>query len=317
MAKCKCSSKKRIVSNVVQSMNSNCGRCRDVCVNPIYGDPKTLGLMAPVIYDEIGINLCATFPLGTDIPTTYPSARNASARVIDLGYSYGAGNVQVSPIPRRVNCYSVTLSNMSVGFAVDLYDDNCNRLVTLFPRATYLPAAGEPTYDEDTNPTSVELEIFAPYGVAFDTTTTPGTPTEIINTTGFAAANNSVKQGINLYARARVLDLDTQASTVTVGVTLILQSLYFAEYRVPSLGKVDVPKGSILPPEESDCMAFVEGDLLELAIKPLSLGFPMHEENKKEECCDNRCGCPVCGETNKCSEENITGQFEDEDIMEP
>ena len=60
MARCKCRNAARIVSDVVQNICQtnncmsgamNCG-CTDVCVNPSIGTPDTLGLFAPVIYDE-------------------------------------------------------------------------------------------------------------------------------------------------------------------------------------------------------------------------------------------------------------------------
>ena len=80
MAKCKCSNRTRISSNMVQKMVSG---CMDVCANPICGDPEKLSLMAPLIYDEIGINLCATFDLGVDIAETYPTVTGASIKAID------------------------------------------------------------------------------------------------------------------------------------------------------------------------------------------------------------------------------------------
>ena len=66
MAKCKCSKcgSTRIVSNIVQNMPNG---CFDVCTNPICGSPDELSILAPLIYDEIGINLCTTFAVGTDI----------------------------------------------------------------------------------------------------------------------------------------------------------------------------------------------------------------------------------------------------------
>ena len=66
MAKCKCKNRARIVSDAVRSIN-NSDRCRDVCANPICGDPNVLGAFAPVIYDSIGINLCTTFDLEENI----------------------------------------------------------------------------------------------------------------------------------------------------------------------------------------------------------------------------------------------------------
>ena len=95
MAKCKCSKcgSTRIVSNIVQNMPNG---CFDVCTNPICGSPDELSILAPLIYDEIGINLCTTFAVGTDISTTYPTATNASVSVIDITYTYGDENVEIT-----------------------------------------------------------------------------------------------------------------------------------------------------------------------------------------------------------------------------
>ncbi|MCM1089923.1 MAG: hypothetical protein NC092_12255 [Butyrivibrio sp.] len=295
MAKCKsgkCGCKARVVSNVVQNMQGN--SCIDVCANPICESPKVLSLMAPLIYDEIGINLCTSFALGTDISTTYPTATSATARVLNTSYTYGDGNVVIETITGRPNCYVVTLSNLSVEFAVNLYDENCRLLTTLYPTAVYLPpATTDATYDEDTNPTSVELEIFAPYGISYEAGAAGAAPTPNINYVGFLGSNNYIRQGLNLYAMAKVLGLDTDDDTITVGLTLVLQSLYFAGYNVESAGKINTPKGSLIPPDNSSCLRFVAGDLLNLAIKPLELGPPLCEEQYKESCtvpCTSWCG---------------------------
>ncbi|MCM1251652.1 MAG: hypothetical protein NC321_02435 [Clostridium sp.] len=298
MAKCKsgkCGCKARIVSDVVQNMQGS--NCIDVCTNPICEPPKVLSLMAPLIYDEIGINLCTSFALGADISTTYPTAVSATARVLNISYTYGDGDVVIEAITGRPNCYVVTLSNLSVEFAVNLYDENCRLVTTLYPTAVYLPPeTTAATYDEDTNPTSVELEIFAPYGISYDAGTAPAAPTPNINYVGFLDSNNYIRQGLNLYAMAKVLGFDTDDDTITVGLTLVLQSLYFAGYRVESAGKINTPKGSLITPDNSSCLRFVAGDLLDLAIKPLELGPPLCEEQYKESCvvpCNSRCGMEV------------------------
>ncbi len=294
MAKCKsgrCGCKARIVSNVIQNMQGN-GTCIDVCTNPIRETPKVLSIMAPLIYDEIGINLCTTFPVGADLSTAYPTAVSATARVLNVSYTYGDGNVMIETITGRPNCFVVTLSNLSVQFAVNLYDANGRLLGTVYPETTYLPPEiTDATYDEDTNPTSVELEIFAPYGISYDTA--GDTPAPNIHYVGFSLENNYVRQGLNLYAMAKVLGLGTDDNAITVGLTLVLQSLYFAGYRVESIGKINTPKGSLIAPDNSSCLRFVAGDLLDLAIKPLELGPPLCEEMYKEECkmpCTLQCG---------------------------
>lgn len=306
MAKCKCGNRPRIVSNVVQSMNCNKGGCMDVCTNPICGDPNLLGLFAPLIYDEIGINLCTTFDLPGAIATEYPTVTNATARVINATYTYGEGNVQIEAITGRPNCYLITLSNIAIQFAINLYDAACRLVDTVYQTVTYLPpATTAETYDEDTNPTSVELEIFAPYGLAYDTTTTPAAPTPVVNYIGFSTTNNYVRQGINLYGMAKMLDFSIDDNTATVGLTLVVQSLYFAGYKVASEGKIDVPKGSIISPDNSDCMRFVAGDLLNLAIKPLDLGAPSYEEMLKKDCNPT---ADTCGSS--CENDSASGAFD-------
>lgn len=289
MAKCKCGSRPRIVSNVCQNMEKSGECCLDVCANPIIADPHLLGIMAPLIYDEIGINLCASFALGVDVETTYPTATKATVSVLDAAYTYGDGGVQIENIAGRPNCSVITLSNLTLRFVVRLYDCCCRLLATLYPTAVYLPSdTTAPTYDEDTNPSSVELELFTPYGYAYNTTA--ATPTPVINYEGFNEAGNTIRQGVNLFSNAKLLDFSTEDSTVTVGVTLVLQSIYYVGYKVKSAGKIDIPKGSIITPDNSDCRKFVAGDLLNLAIKPLDLGCPEKEEELKKDCGYDSCG---------------------------
>lgn len=295
MANCgckKCKNKRRIASNIVTNMPSG---CFDVCTTPVCGSPDTLGLLAPLIYDEIGINLCTTFDLGTDIATTYPTATSATASVVSITVTYGEDGVSIDSIPGRPNCYAVTLSNLTVVFAVNVYDDACRLLGTVFPTAVYLPPSTAATYNEDTNPESVTLEIFAPYGVSYDTTTAAS----ILNLITFAEGTNTVKQGLNLYAIAKLIDFNIADSSATVGLSVVLQSLYFAGYRVASLGKINTPKGSIIPSEDSDCIKFVAGELLNLEIKPLDLGRPACEENLKEDCTT---GCQSCVSAVPCND---------------
>lgn len=282
MANCKkgnCGGSNSICSPVVQSINNG---CLDVCVNPICAEPTVLGLMAPLIYDEIGINLCTTFEIGTDISTRYPTAVSANISVLNMTYTCGDDNVEIEAISGRPNCYSITLSNITVTFALNIYDASCRLLTTLYPTAVYLPSCtAAPTYDEDTNPTSVTLEIFAPYGLAVDDACSP---TRIINYVGFTSDNNFVRQGVNIFGIPKLIDFDITDDTATVGLTIVLQSLYFAGYNVESAGRINTPKGSLIPEDNSDCMEFVAGNLLDLAIKPLDLNPPACEGQYKESC---------------------------------
>lgn len=284
MARCKSGRngcRARIISDTVNNMSN--GDCFDVCANPTYGSPDYLGLFAPLIYDQIGINLCATFDLDVDIAGTYPTATNAWVQIVDISYTYGEDDVEIDQVVGRQNCYAVTLSNVTLLLAIHIYDSACRLLDTIFREVLYLPSdTAEETYDEDTNPSSVELVIFAPYGVSHSAEN--GDSMLVLNNVTFSSADNFVRQGLNLYAYPKVLDFDTDDNTITLGVTLVLQSLYFAGYKVPNAGKINTPKGSIVTPEESECMRFVAGELLDLAIRPLELGPPDCEEALKRDC---------------------------------
>lgn len=280
MSNCKCGSQSRIVSNMVQAMDG-CG-CKDVCTNPIYGEPNELSLFAPLIYDEIGINLCTTITVDPNIATTYPGVANASIKAVNATYTYGQGNVVAAPISGRPNCYSVTLSNIEVTFAINLYNSSCNLIDTIYNTTTFLPAAGTAGADPDTNPPAVTMEIFAPYGISY--TSTDGDLSPAINYVGYVVGANSITEGINLFSRAKLLDFNATRSTLTIGLTLVLQSLYFTGYRVETNGKIDTPKGNIMTNEDSDCMRFVAGDLLDLEIKPLDLSCASKSTKMKKDC---------------------------------
>lgn len=279
---------KRILSNAVAN-GLNGGNCVDVCVNPQCGDPEFLTVLTPVVYDEIGINICRTIPFG-DIIDDFPTTAFVNAEVIDISYeTCGENAVTVSPITSRPNCYEVTLTNLSVTFAIKLYDC-CKRLLateTLCDVLYLPPCTKNSGYDSDTNPTSVSLELFAPYGVVYEDGIAEK-PT--INFIGFSTTNSTLTQGLNLTAIPKVLDFDIGDCTITVGLTLVVSSVYFVQYQLPHNGKAIVSKGQLTTSEESACMSFVSGSLLDRNIKPLEFCNP---GDSKEPCdtCDDESDC--------------------------
>ena len=188
MSKC-CGCNKKVLSNAVANNTDSCtcsltDNCTDVCVTPQCGDPKLLTVLVPVIYDEIGINVCRTIPLAT-LLADYPTAAYIRAEVTNITFATGAApSVTIKPIAGRPNCYELTLTNLTVDFVIYVYDC-CKRLLATLPvtGVVYLPSATtDPEYDEDTNPTSVTMQLFAPYGVTY-TDTTVATPN--LNFIGF------------------------------------------------------------------------------------------------------------------------------------
>ncbi len=317
MAKCK-SKRCRCYKSYMSSQCDSCSDCFDVCTKAPCGDPQYLTTLTPVIYDQVGINLCNTITLTPDISTTYPTAVKATVRVINIDIptvSTTTDVVTVTPIANRPNCYTVTLTNLTVSLAILLYDC-CNRLLATLPvTATYLPpsttAAG---YDEDTNPTSVTLEIYAPYGISYNdaTLTSPA-----ITYLGFIPTS-ATHNGLNMTSVGKVLSLDVDDNTVTIGLSLYLQSIYYIPYKLCHNGKSKAPKASMSSDEDSLCMSFVEGDLLNMNIKPLELDPPKCECRYKKECpdpsntCDeqtdtaNTCGCYESATTTTTSRSTTT-----------
>ena len=55
----------------MMSCNQCChnGKDCDVCVSPGCGEPENLSIYSPIIYDEVGINLCRTITIPENILT--------------------------------------------------------------------------------------------------------------------------------------------------------------------------------------------------------------------------------------------------------
>ena len=261
------------------------GSCVDVCASPICADPSTLTLMAPVIYDQLGLNLCSPVTLpGLD---DFPTAASASVQVIDVFFGEGT---EITPLTGRPNCYEVSLANLNVTFAVRIFDCAGRLLTTLTTEATYLPPDTADNYDEETNPDLVQFDIFAPYGISY---IGGDVSSPLLNYIGFSSTNAGLLQGLNVTAFAKLLSLDIEDSVATVGLTLYVASLYYSQYQFGNISRAEIPKISLIPEDDSLCQDFVEGDLLNLAIKPLELGAPNYEEYLKKDCSS----CKSCCDT--------------------
>lgn len=263
--------------------------CVDICTSPLCGDPNLLAVYAPLVYDEIGINLCQTLTIDDPAFSTYTTAEKAFVQILDISFA----DSTITSINGRPNCTEVTLQSIGVTMLIQLYNCSGQLLGSYTGIFTYLPPATDPGYDEETNPSSVTLELFTPYGNAVTLTTVDGviTPTPILTYIGFTSANRFMSQGLAATAYPKVLNLDIPNSRITVGLTLVIKSIYFSQYLIPHQGKVQVPKGSLMPQDDSLCLNFVNGDLLEMNIKPLELGLPLCEEYLKNDCETASCCC--------------------------
>lgn len=289
---CICSGKRRYISSGI----TNNSDCIDVCTNPICATSDNLTLLAPVVYDEIGINLCREVPLSGELPTSgYPL--NASVQILNVSFpEEGGEQTTVSRIAGRPNCSLVTLTNLSVTFAITIFDCSKRIVDTFTETAAYLPSGPEaPDYeffDAETNPSDVELEIFTPYGLTYED---GNASSPVINYIRFSTTNNTLTQGLNMIAIPKILNFDTDTPSLTIGISVYVKSVYFSQYLVPHNGRAVVPKGSIIPDEDTICMDFVAGELLDYEIKPLELCAPKFEERLKMDCeeCDPCCSTVV------------------------
>lgn len=296
MANCNCKSK-CYTSNGVTNLNTDHCSCVDVCTTPVCGTPDALLLYAPVIYDCIGINLCRQVSVGVDLPTTYPTAAYATAEIVDMT----PGTAEITPITGRPNCYNVDLSELSFTVIIKLFDC-CQRLLATLPLTDiiYLPGAiTDPEYNEDTNPTDVTLQLYAPYGPAYTIAGTEATPTLIFN--GLVVTQAPQTQGIVSSAMAKILNLDIDDSTISLGITLYVYSLYNSFYNFYGTTRGNIPKGSLATVEENVCMNFVRGSLLDRNIKPLELAAPFCEGQLKNDCTPDIEACDSATAENECN----------------
>jgi len=203
-----------------------------------YGEPKFLPIIAPVVFDECGINLCREIVIPEDIIDDFPTATAVELKVIDIDFNLDKEEgSRVETISRRPNCVRVRLARLCVKFIAKFLDPNCRVLGERCFNAEYLPDSDAPSFDEDTNPSSVTVELYAPYGVSYAEIC--GCLKPSINFLGFVEwpdRNNDLRQGINSQVLAKVIDLDLVAGVMAVGLSVYLKSVYFVQYKIKHAG---------------------------------------------------------------------------------
>ncbi len=265
--------------------SGKCGRRKDICATPLCGRPDVLSIYAPVIYDEIGINVCRPITIPAEVLTANPTAYCAQLEVVDITFGQGTEGIPTTTITSttRANCSTVVLTNISLTYRVKLFDTNNNYLTSTIVTANYLPgSATSPEYtffDSETNPESVTLELYTPYGVGF---TEAGASVPEINVVGLIGGANNVANGINISAIAKAMNFDPATGTLSAGVSIVLRTIYYEAYKFEHEGKPVPPKASLNGDQNNTCLAFVESGLLSREIKPLELEPPKCEGRFKE-----------------------------------
>lgn len=285
----------------------------DICVHAPTGEPRCLTLLAPVVFDECGINLCKVFQRNV---FANPAIQSMEVRVLDIDWNMSGceGSSHVERLRSRPNCSRITLSNIRVKMAVTLLDCCSNILDSFIMTETYLPSCPEdPCYDEETNPCSICLELYTPYGLSYQNQDPP-MPT--INCIGLeedgscGPGNNSLRQGLCAQALSKAVRFDSEDGLVALGLTLYLKVVYFVQYRMAHEGLATPPKCSPVMADKTDaCRDFVDGDLLALNLQPLeALSRSSVSDPGSSSGCNNNCNSNCnSNSNNSCNSGGNTG----------
>ena len=174
-----------------------CGCRRDVCNDAICGMPEFLSIYAPVVYDEVGVNVCREVTIPADVLANFPTTECVSVDVINIDLADTDDAVSTIDDSLRPNCFKITLTNISVTLKIKLYDKCHKYLGSTTITVNYLPGSTTSTdydyYSEKTNPSNVTFELFAPYGVGINEG-----GDYYFNIVGMYENNNAVVNGVNL-----------------------------------------------------------------------------------------------------------------------
>ena len=126
--------------NCVDSrMSCSCG----ICNSSVNGRPKYLSVYAPVVYDEIGVNICRPVTIPEAVMTANPTVSQVQIDVVDIAFTVASEGIPATTVTNtvRANCTTVVLTNVSVTFRVKLFGDCNNFLTSTIIAANYLPGS--------------------------------------------------------------------------------------------------------------------------------------------------------------------------------
>lgn len=157
---------------------------------PPIGEPKCLTMMAPVVFDECGLNLCRVFPINELVdacegPTnrttdlvfdglTTLDLQNASTlqvKVVDIDFNFICPETcrysEIKPSKNTPNLSRVVLRDIDVTFVVSILDSSCKVCKEGMMTLRYLPGENCPGYSEETNPSNIAFDLYTPYGISY------------------------------------------------------------------------------------------------------------------------------------------------------
>lgn len=147
-------------------------------------------MMAPVVFDECGINLCRVFSIDdlvdacegptnrtTDIVfdglTTLDlkNANTIQVKVVDIDFNFICPETcrysEIKPSKNTPNLSRVVLRDIDVTFVVSIMDSTCKVCKEGMMTLRYLPGENCPGYSEDTNPSNIAFDLYTPYGISY------------------------------------------------------------------------------------------------------------------------------------------------------
>ena len=184
-----------------------------VAMCPPMGEPRLLTLMAPVVFDECGINLCRSVDINelqdvceegqrcqSDIlfggltKCDLMNANKIQLQVVDIDFNFvdpmGNRFSEIQPAKCKPNLSRISLKDIDVTFAVSIIDENCRVEKQGMMTLRYLGDEKCDAYDSCTNPSCISFDLYTPYGVSF----APENPTgcnKLVPTINFLGYVNS------------------------------------------------------------------------------------------------------------------------------
>lgn len=157
---------------------------------PPIGEPKCLTMMAPVVFDEAGINLCRVFAIDdlldlcerpsnrtTDVlfdgltKLDLENATKIQLHVVDVNFNFVCPETcrysEIKPSRNTPNLSRVTLRDIDVTFSVSIVDSTCKVCKEGMLTLRYLPGENCPGYSEETNPSNITFDLYTPYGISY------------------------------------------------------------------------------------------------------------------------------------------------------
>lgn len=264
--------------NTIDFNQNNCelnSNANSLCTKIPSKNDNILTSLLPVVFDECGFNLCKIVDLPNCILYDYPTLKTIELEVININFNFleKDGSI-VDYSPRKQNYIRIKLTNIIVDLTLKLLDYNHKIINTIVLTTNFLNPIKETAACIDKfSPSFITVELYAPYGVSyFDNDDNNYIP--MINYIGFLENNNSIKQGLNAQALAKVLETDFENNTIAIGLTLNLKIIYFIQYKLKHEGLYIPSKCNSLEQENiTKCTNFVEGDLLSQTIKPLNIDY--------------------------------------------